>query len=120
MIWSKSKTLSAVLSATAALWFSSGSAAAQTQTFEPLQAGNTLESQVVSLKDQLKYGLRATTPAQYQYIDEVVALVDNGTLPRSMVNIIYQWAQKRNPRVPLPYFQIALRSVAARRGITVP
>jgi hypothetical protein len=95
-------------------------AAAQSPGFEPLQGGNTLDFQTVSLKDQLKFGLRVTTPQQEAYIDQVVLLVDQGQLPRSLVNIVYRWAIERNPRVPLPYFQIALRTLAERRGITVP
>jgi hypothetical protein len=54
------------------------------------------------------------------YVSQVVALVDSGQLPRAMVNVVYTWALKRNPHVPLPYFQIALRALAERRGIAVP
>ncbi len=65
-------------------------------------------------------GLRVVTPDQRAYVNQVVALVDQGKLPRAMVNVIYVWAIKRNPRVPLPYFQFALRALAERRGVTVP
>ncbi|MGN6136883.1 MAG: hypothetical protein ACTHOU_20565 [Aureliella sp.] len=75
---------------------------------------------VVRLEDQLVNGLRVVTVEQRLYVSQVVALVDSGQLPRAMVNVVYTWALKRNPHVPLPYFQIALRALAERRGIAVP
>jgi hypothetical protein len=76
--------------------------------------------QVVRLEDQLLNGLRVVNPEQRQYVLQIVALVDQGKLPRAMVNAVYVWALKRNPHVPLPYFQVALRALADRRGIVVP
>ncbi|MFN3189574.1 MAG: hypothetical protein ACE361_03540 [Aureliella sp.] len=78
------------------------------------------ERSIVALKDQLKNGLRATTPAQFAFINTVDARVKAGQLPRAMVNLVYDWAIKRNPRVPFPYFQFALRALAKRRGINLP
>jgi hypothetical protein len=72
------------------------------------------------LEDQLINGLRTVTPEQRQYVMQIVALVVQGKLPRTMVSVVYTWALKRNPSVPLPYFQIALRALAERRGIVVP
>ena len=74
----------------------------------------------VRLEDQLISGLRAATPGQKDYLRQIVALVNAGTLPRQMVNLLYTWAIRRNPKVPFPYFQFALRVLAKRRGITVP
>ncbi|MEM7558870.1 MAG: hypothetical protein AAF394_07090 [Planctomycetota bacterium] len=78
------------------------------------------ERNKVKLEDQLISGLRAATPGQKDYLRQIVALVNAGTLPRQMVNLIYTWAIRRNPKVPFPYFQFALRVLAKRRGITVP
>lgn len=75
---------------------------------------------LVRLEDQLQNGLRTFTPEQRLYVSQVVALVEQGRLPRAMVNVVYTWALKRNPSVPLPYFQIGLRALAERRGIAVP
>lgn len=75
---------------------------------------------IVRLEDQLQNGLRTFTPEQRQYVSQIVALVEQGKLPRAMVNVVFTWAIKRNPSVPLPYFQIALRALAERRGIAVP
>ena len=76
--------------------------------------------QVVRLEDQLVNGLRVVTADQRLYVAQVVALVESGQMPRAMVNVVYSWALKRNPHVPFPYFQIALRALAERRGIAVP
>src|SRR5437870_157450 len=76
--------------------------------------------QVVALEDQLVNGLRVVTIEQRVYVAQVVALVDQGKLPRAMVNVIYKWSLQRNPRVPFPYFQIGLRALASQRGIAVP
>lgn len=75
------------------------------------------ERNVVPLKDQLRNGLRATTPGQFRFIDVVDLAVKQGRLPRAMVNLIYKWAIERNPSVPFPYFQYALHVLAGRRGI---
>ena len=78
------------------------------------------ERNVVSLETQLTKGLRVTTNAQRTYVRQIVQLVELGRLPRAMVNLLYTWALKRNPKVPFPYFQFALRALARRRGIAVP
>lgn len=95
----------------------------------PLQAqeGHSINSadrlsqsgRTVPLLDQLKNGLRATRPNQEEFLQHLVAQVDQGTVPRSMVNTVYKWALQRNPRVPFPYFQVAMRELAKRRGVTL-
>lgn len=91
------------------------------------QEGNSLNSaerlttrNVVSLEDQLKNGLRVSRPKQQAFIKVVVHHVDHGKLPRAMVTLVYDWAIKRNPAVPFPYFQYALRALSRRRGINLP
>ena len=72
-----------------------------------------------SLTDQLTKGLRAVTPEQNQFVQVVVEAVDQGRLPRALVNLVYKWALERNPSVPFPYFQYALTVLAKRRGISL-
>ena len=95
------------------------SSSAQVPDFDANQA-EVDAGQVVRLEDQLMNGLRVVTPDQRVYVQQIVALVDQGRLPRAMVNVVYTWALKRNPRVPLPFFQFALQALAERRGVTVP
>ncbi len=73
----------------------------------------------VPLEDQLINGLRVTTPGQRAFVQLVVLRVNQGRLPRAMVNLVYEWAIKRNPSVPFPYFQIALRILSRKRGISL-
>ncbi len=88
--------------------------------FDPNLAGRNADLHLTKLEDQLKNGLRAVTPEQIEYLRTISRLVEQGTLPRAMVNLIFEWAIERNPRVPFPYFQFALRALAKRRGINVP
>jgi hypothetical protein len=59
-------------------------------------------------------------PGQQEFLDYVIASVDAGEIPRAMVNVVFVWARKRNPRIPYPYFEIALRLLAERRDVTWP
>ncbi len=73
---------------------------------------------LVRLQDQLRFGLRATQQAQFDFIDQVAVAVEQGRIPRAMVNLVYRWALQKNPKVPFPYFEIALRELARRRGVS--
>lgn len=92
------------------------------------QEGNSLNSaeqlrgsrNVVPLIDQLSNGLRATRNGEIEFLRVVVQRVDEGKLPQGMVNLVYRWAIERNPRVPFPYFQMAMRELSKRRGVTLP
>ncbi|RMF42165.1 MAG: hypothetical protein D6753_08200 [Planctomycetota bacterium] len=91
------------------------------------QEGNSLNSaerlterNVVSLEDQLTKGLRTFRADQQQWIKLVVVEVENQRLPRAMVNVVFKWARQRNPKVPFPYFQFAMRELAKRRGVILP
>jgi len=74
---------------------------------------------LVKLEDQLRFGLRCARPEQLQYIQRVTRAVDEGRLPRAMVNLVYRWAIDRHASVPFPYFQFALEELAKRRGISI-
>jgi hypothetical protein len=82
------------------------------------EAERMMSFNVVELKDQLYFGLRTFQPEQQAFLDQVVAKVDSKEIPRSMVNIVFVWAKKRNPKIPYPYFEIAMRLLAERRGVT--
>jgi hypothetical protein len=82
-------------------------------------AEQMLDLNSVELKHQLQNGLRVFLPEQQAFLNTVLAAVDSGTLPRAMVNMVYIWAIRRNPKVPFPYFEIAMRSLAERRGVSL-
>jgi len=72
------------------------------------------------LEEQLSKGLRAATPEQQQFVQIVVLYVDQGKIPRAMVNLVYKWALERNDSIPFPYFEYALRVLSKRRGVILP
>ncbi len=81
---------------------------------------NSIDSMhLVKLEDQLRYGLRCARPGQIEYVQTVARAVDEGRLPRAMVNLVYRWATQRDTNVPFPYFQFALEELARRRGISI-
>jgi hypothetical protein len=87
--------------------------------FDINQAEQMLDLNSVELRIQLQNGLRVFLPQQQTFLNTVLAAVDNGLIPRAMVNLVYVWSLRRNPKVPFPYFQVAVRALAARRGVTL-
>jgi hypothetical protein len=84
------------------------------------EAERMLDINVVELRDQLVFGLRTFQPAQQQFIDLVIQKVESKEISRAMVNVVFVWARKRNPKVPYPYFEIVLRLLAERKGVVIP
>ena len=78
----------------------------------------------VSLHDMLRVGLKAKTEADFAYIEEVVKLVDEGKLPRDMVDSSFLYARYRyrphptSHRLrPMVYFQPSLTARAKKIGV---
>ncbi len=71
---------------------------------------------VPTLKQQLQAGLLARTPHEREFIDQVVQKVNEGDLPRSLVDSTFLWARRKQP-YPMPYFEQALRVRAKLAGI---
>lgn len=82
-------------------------------------AEKMLSMNMVDLEDQLVKGLRLTTASQKQYIGTILQAVRQERIPRSMVNVVFVWARQKNPKYPFPYFQIAIRTLAKRRGVAL-
>jgi hypothetical protein len=66
--------------------------------------------------NMMKIVLHTATPQEQGFIDYVVARVDKGTLPLSMVQSTFLWARKK-PRKKFYYFKQGLILRAADRGI---
>ena len=79
-------------------------------------------AEVADLKQQLEKGLRARRPEEFQFVDLVVKMVGNDTLPLALVRSTFLWAKKKaiTTRYPFPYFERALRVRAAKQGIKIP
>jgi len=82
-------------------------------------ATDVLDLNSVELRVQLQNGLRVFLPEQQEFLDRVLVAVDSGQIPRAMVNMVYVWSQRRNKKVPFPYFEFAMRTLAERRGVTL-
>jgi hypothetical protein len=73
----------------------------------------------LDLKTQLEKGLKARRPVEFQYIAQINQLVEDGTLPRTLVASTFIWARNK-PTRQLQYFQFALQARAKNLGVTLP
>jgi hypothetical protein len=108
------------LAAGSALW------AQQPPLPAPVRSSDSANRQgrQVSLFDQLRVGLKARTKADIDFLEEVVDEVNDGRLPRKMVDATFLWARNRyktrptNHRLrPIVYFQPALTAQAKKIGV---
>jgi hypothetical protein len=85
-------------------------------------ASSPLRADVPNLQDQLEKGLKARLPSEFAFIQTVVILVDNGTLPRSLVDSTFFWVRKNrgHKKYMVPYFERILRKRAESLGIDIP
>jgi hypothetical protein len=70
------------------------------------------------LRTMLEKGLRARRPVEFTFIDDVVQMVDAGTLPESIVQTSFLWARKKRP-YPFPYFRQSLKVQAQQIGVSL-
>ena len=84
----------------------------------------TPQGRRVTLRDQLVSGLRAFTAADVAFIDSVVLAVNQGRLPRRVVDGTFFWARDRAARRgryrrlrPIVFFQPALKAQARQFGV---
>ena len=99
----------------------------QPTTVKPATGNRTSQQgRQIALRDQLRVGLYAATKADLQFIDLVVTRVDQGVLPRRLVDSTFLWARKRTRTThgkyrkrPIVYFQPALTLRARQLGITL-
>jgi hypothetical protein len=73
-------------------------------------------SSITDLQSTLEKVLRARRPEEFEFIDNVVDMVEQGHLPRSVVESTFQWARKK-PRRPFQYFERAMRIRAKEFGV---
>ena len=92
------------------------------QTVSP----TTNQGRRITLRDQLVTGLRAFTKSDLQFIDSVVLAVEQGRLPRRIVDGTFLWARDRAVRHsyrrrlrPMVYFRPAMVARAARLRVAL-
>jgi hypothetical protein len=74
------------------------------------------------LKTTLEKGLRARRKAEFQFIDHVITMVNNGELPRSLVESTFLWARKEaaaKHSYPFVYFERGLKARAKKLKIQI-
>jgi hypothetical protein len=106
----------------------SGVALRAQQATQPVRPSDPAgrQGRQVSLRDQLRVGLKAVTKADFAFIDLVVARVNQGALPRPLVDSTFLWARRRvetrsTPyrKRPIVFFQPALVMRAKAIGVTL-
>ena len=73
----------------------------------------------LDLQGQLEKGLKARRPVEFAYIAQIVQLVEDGDVPRELVDSTFVWARKKRTK-RLQYFQFALQARASQQGIATP
>ena len=90
------------------------------------QASSTAAQQgrQVTLQVQLTAGLKARSKADKAFINSVVQAVEQGRLPRKLVDTTFLWARQRAEKKsyrrrlrPMVYFQPGLTQRAKRLGV---
>ena len=74
---------------------------------------------IADLQDQLESGLKARLPNEFQFIAIVVQRVTDRDLSVGEVKSVFQWARRKNKKVPYPYFERAMRIIAAQKGVAL-
>ncbi|HEY5311237.1 MAG TPA: hypothetical protein VIK18_01915, partial [Pirellulales bacterium] len=87
------------------LGWSRGETAAQTADPPPALGSGGITN--LDLQGQLEKGLKARRPVEFAYIAQIVELVEDGDLPRDLVDSTFGWARKKRTK-RLQYFQFAL------------
>jgi hypothetical protein len=54
---------------------------------------------------------------EFEFVDLVVQKVDNKQLPQDMVLSMLQYARKKRPNQPFPYFEAGMKQRAAAIGV---
>ncbi len=98
------------------LWVLAAGDASAASPPPPLNGGGVSG---LNLQTQLEKGLKARRPVEFQYIDQIMKLVEAGTLPVPLVETTYGWARKQPGNRQLQYFQFALQARVKAAGLNV-
>jgi hypothetical protein len=74
----------------------------------------------ITLKQALEKGLKARRPSEFAFIRLVVKKVEDGVLPRKIVERTFLWARQNKQPYPMPYFERALQIQARKIGVDLP
>jgi hypothetical protein len=68
----------------------------------------------ITLRQALEKGLKARRKSEFTFIAIVAEKVDQGRLPRKMVERTFLWARDHHQPFPMPYFEKAMQ-IQARK-----
>ena len=88
----------------------------------PAATGVSAARGTPDLKTTLEKGLKARRRAEFQFIEHVIAMVNGGELPRSLVESTFLWARKEaaaKHSYPFVYFERGLKARAKKLGIQI-
>lgn len=74
---------------------------------------------VADLEQQLTAGLKLRRDQEKAFVEAVISLVEQKRLPVSLVKSVFHWSRRKNPKVPYPYFERAMRLTAERIGVEI-
>lgn len=86
---------------------------------DPPSSGSGGKPNGFDLKKQLETGLKARRPSDFSYINWIVTKVQNGTLPRTLVDQSFLFARQQNSDYPIVYFQFCLKKLAQKAGVAL-
>jgi len=89
-----------------------------TQTQDTTTQTPTPGSTKPTLFDELSKGLKARRPEEFDFVRHVVHLVDDGHLPRSLVDSTFLWARGK-PAHQIQYFEMGLKARAKQMGVSM-
>lgn len=101
------------------LAFAFGAVLAEAQDTTPPGTSTPMPGLTIAdLEQQLKSGLKARRPLEFEFIKTVVQKVQDDELPIDLVQSAFLWAKRRQP-FPYPYFERGLKERASRAGYDV-
>lgn len=72
---------------------------------------------VADLNETLRFGLKCRRPIEFEFVDLVVQKVESKELPRALVLSMFDYARKKRPNQPFPYFEAGMKKRAEAIGV---
>jgi hypothetical protein len=74
----------------------------------------------ITLRQTLEKGLKARRKSEFAFIALVVKKVEQGQLPKKMVERTFLWARDHRQPYPMPYFEKAMQIQAKKLRVELP
>ncbi len=69
------------------------------------------------LSETLRFGLKCRRPVEFEFVALVVEKVDDKELPRDLVLSMFDYARRKRPNQPFPYFEAGMKKRAEAIGV---